>query len=77
MSSIGASCAGVYVMQKRQKEKTLRMEEERARKSGETHHQDSKAATRGHGGGGGSALGKGKKVHPGNFSTQNPEGSEA
>ncbi|KAM6563744.1 hypothetical protein CsatB_023742 [Cannabis sativa] len=75
MSSIGASCAGVYVMQKRQKEKMLRMEEERARK-GETH-QDSKAATRGHGGGGGSALGKGKKVHPGNFSTQNPEGSEA
>ncbi|KAK5843330.1 hypothetical protein PVK06_005783 [Gossypium arboreum] len=30
MSSVGASCAEVYVMQKRQKEKMKRMEEEKA-----------------------------------------------
>ncbi|KAH1113782.1 hypothetical protein J1N35_007160 [Gossypium stocksii] len=30
MSSVGASCAEVYVMQKQQKEKMKRMEEEKA-----------------------------------------------
>lgn len=60
MSSIGASSAGVYVMQKRQKEKMEKMEEERARRGEKT--EDNKAPR------GGSALGKGKKVHPGNLS---------
>ncbi|PON65265.1 hypothetical protein PanWU01x14_117820 [Parasponia andersonii] len=64
MSSIGASCAGVYVMQKRQKEKMERMEEERARR-GES--QDNKVAGSGRSGGGSNTLGRSKKIHPGNF----------
>ncbi|PON54203.1 hypothetical protein TorRG33x02_303210 [Trema orientale] len=64
MSSIGASCAGVYVMQKRQKEKMERMEEERARR-GES--QDNKVAGSGGSGGASNTFGRSKKVHPGKF----------
>lgn len=63
MSSMGASYAGLHLMQKRQKEKTERKEEEeKATKSGEPshnadhlHHQDMKV---------GRSI---NKVHPGNF----------
>lgn len=61
MSSIGASYAGVYVMQKRQKEKMERKEEEeRATKSGEASHVDHHHQAM--------KVGKTKKVFPaGNF----------
>ncbi|KAK9949696.1 hypothetical protein M0R45_005213 [Rubus argutus] len=62
MSSMGASYAGVYVMQKKQKEKMERMKEEKARRSGESSSnvdvQDIKVSTQ---------YGRNKKVHPGNI----------
>ncbi|KAK9272377.1 hypothetical protein L1049_002748 [Liquidambar formosana] len=59
MSSIGVSFAEVYVLRERQKEKMRRMDEERARRSGEGRCGDEKKV-------GGSALGRKKKkqVHP-------------
>uniref|UniRef100_A0A2N9EUS9 Uncharacterized protein n=1 Tax=Fagus sylvatica TaxID=28930 RepID=A0A2N9EUS9_FAGSY len=65
MSSIGASCAEIYVMRKRQKEKLKRMEEERVRK-GESSVEESKVS--------GSTIGRSKKVHPGFFTSQNSAG---
>ncbi|KAF3969578.1 hypothetical protein CMV_006642 [Castanea mollissima] len=65
MSSIAFSCAEVYVMKKRQKEKLKRMEEERANR-GESSEEERKVS--------GSTLGRSKKVHPGNFPTQNSAG---
>lgn len=62
MASIGASCAGVYVMQKRQIEKMERKQaEERARRgeSGVDQGRNKQAAA--------GAAGRNKKVHPGNF----------
>ncbi|KAK8586680.1 hypothetical protein V6N13_085706 [Hibiscus sabdariffa] len=59
-TSVGASCAEVYLMRKRQKEKMKRMEEERG-KRGETSttaaaniHEDRKPTT----------VGGKSKVHP-------------
>ncbi|EXB80856.1 hypothetical protein L484_020115 [Morus notabilis] len=61
MASIGASCAGVYVMQKRQIEKMERKEAEERARSGESgvdkDHRNNKAA----------GAGRNKKVHPGSF----------
>lgn len=55
MSSIGASCAGVYVQQKRLEDKLKRAEEGRERKSGEGGGEKT----------GSSKGGKTKKIHPG------------
>lgn len=68
MSSIGASYAGVYVMQKRQKEKLERMkQEERARRGngGSTVDDQEIKATQ---------YGRNKKVHPGNFPASDSTG---
>ncbi|XWS29487.1 hypothetical protein CRYUN_Cryun24cG0033000 [Craigia yunnanensis] len=59
MSSIGASCAEVYLMRKRQKEKMKRMEEERLRRGETSGIKERKAGT---------VLGR-SKVHPGNFTS--------
>lgn len=67
MSSIGASYAGVYVMQKRQKEKLERMkQEERARRGngGSTVDDHEIKATQ---------YGR-NKVHPGNFPASDSTG---
>ena len=61
MASIGASCAGVYVMHKRQIEKMERKEAEERAKRGETKDED--IQTNKVSGGGG----RSKKVHPGNY----------
>ncbi|KAF5458098.1 hypothetical protein F2P56_022159 [Juglans regia] len=62
MSSIGFSCAAVYVMKKRQEEKLKRMEEkERVKRSGEKRGEDGKLAVDG------STVGRREKVHPGHF----------
>ncbi|GMI99409.1 hypothetical protein HRI_003610200 [Hibiscus trionum] len=61
-TSIGASCAEVYLKQKRQKEKMKRMEEERARRgesSGANAIEDRKPTA---------VVGR-SKVHPGNFTS--------
>ncbi|KAL2332796.1 hypothetical protein Fmac_014009 [Flemingia macrophylla] len=55
MSSIGARSAEIYVMEKRQKEKMKRMEEERVQR-GEVSAEERKVAS--------SSVGK-NKVHPG------------
>ncbi|RDX58167.1 hypothetical protein CR513_62537, partial [Mucuna pruriens] len=55
MSSIGARSAEIYVMEKRQKEKMKRIEEERVRR-GEVSAEERKVAS--------SSVGK-NKVHPG------------
>ncbi|WRX11408.1 hypothetical protein QQP08_003895 [Theobroma cacao] len=60
MSSIGASCAEVYLMRKRQKEKMKRIEEERARRGETTTGIEERKA--------GTLVGK-SKVHPGNFTS--------
>ncbi|XVF15122.1 hypothetical protein REPUB_Repub09cG0122100 [Reevesia pubescens] len=65
MSSIGASCAEVYLMRKRQKEKMKRMEEERSVRRGETTGIEEKKPA-------GTIVGR-SKVHPGNFTS--PDGS--
>ncbi|KAK5785388.1 hypothetical protein PVK06_039970 [Gossypium arboreum] len=62
MSSIGASCAEVYLMRKRQKEKMKRMEEESVRRgetSGTTGTIEERKPT---------VSGR-NKVHPGNFTS--------
>ncbi|XVE83213.1 hypothetical protein DITRI_Ditri16bG0069300 [Diplodiscus trichospermus] len=59
MSSIGASCAEVYLMRKRQKEKMKRIEEERVRRGESTGIEEKKA---------GNIVGR-SKVHPGNFTS--------
>ncbi|PRQ48882.1 hypothetical protein RchiOBHm_Chr2g0115661 [Rosa chinensis] len=68
MSSIGASYAGVYVMQKRQKEKLVRMkQEERARRgdgSSTLDDQDIRPTQ----------YGRKKKVHPGDFPASDSTG---
>lgn len=65
MSSIGASCAQIYVMKKRQKENMKKMEEERVRR-GESSVEERKA--------GSSTVGMSKKVHPGYFPSQDSAG---
>ncbi|KAL6225258.1 hypothetical protein ACLB2K_004109 [Fragaria x ananassa] len=62
MSSIGASYAGVYVMQQKQKEKMERMKKEKERKresSSNVDDREIKVTT--------AQSGRNKKVHPGNF----------
>ena len=59
MSSIGASCAEVYLMRKLQKEKMKTMEEERVRRGETTGIEEKKAGT---------VVGR-SKVHPGNFTS--------
>ncbi|KAL6227820.1 hypothetical protein ACLB2K_001776 [Fragaria x ananassa] len=60
MSSLGASYAGVYVMQKRQKEKLERKKQEERARRGDGNRalddQDTRATQ----------YGRSKKVHPGN-----------
>jgi hypothetical protein len=70
MASIGASCAQVYVMQKRQEEKMKRMEEERAAGKGESKVEEEgrKVAAVG---------GPSKKVHPGHFPPEDSAGKPA
>ncbi|KAG2711803.1 hypothetical protein I3843_04G087500 [Carya illinoinensis] len=59
MSSIGASCAAVYVMKKRQEEKLKRMEEkERVKRGSEKIGEDGKVD---------GSVGRSKKVHPKHF----------
>lgn len=58
MSSIGARSAEIFVMQKRQKEKMKRMEEERVRKGEVSGDQERKVVAS-------SGVGKSNKVHPG------------
>ncbi|EOX92223.1 hypothetical protein QQP08_003897 [Theobroma cacao] len=60
MSSIGASCAEVYLMRKRQKEKMKRMEEERVKRGETTTGIEERKA--------GTIVGR-SKVHPGNFTS--------
>ncbi|XVF17170.1 hypothetical protein REPUB_Repub10bG0096400 [Reevesia pubescens] len=60
MSSIGASCAEVYLMRKRQKEKMKRMEEERVRRGEITGIIKERKP--------GTVSGR-SKVHPGNFTS--------
>ena len=55
MSSIGARSAEIYILEKRQKEKMKRMEEERVRR-GEVSGEERKVSS--------SGVGK-NKVHPG------------
>lgn len=63
MSSMGASCARVYVMKKKAEEKLQRMEQER---SGRREDNNSvKPPKTAHHGGGGIAGKSSKKVHPG------------
>ncbi|KAK2655915.1 hypothetical protein Ddye_008967 [Dipteronia dyeriana] len=68
MSSIGASCAEVYVMRKRHKERLQRREEERVRRGGEVGVIEK--AERVKAGAGGSVFLRTSKskIHPGNFS---------
>lgn len=68
MSSIGASYAGVHVMQKRQKEKMEKKLEQMGGRSGQSSTvQDTKV----------SAHGRKKKVYPGTFQSPNNSPVEA
>ncbi|CAN6567755.1 unnamed protein product [Malus baccata var. baccata] len=64
MSSIGASYAGVYLMQKRQKEKT---EEKKKKKNDEEHVEETSKVSAVHGYG----RNNNKKIHPGNYHAPN------
>ncbi|KAL5818295.1 hypothetical protein ACOSQ4_022137 [Xanthoceras sorbifolium] len=69
MSSIGASCAEVYVMRKRHKERLQRREEERVRRGGEVGVNNEEEAERVKGDVGSVfARSNKKKIHPENFS---------
>ncbi|KAL0461213.1 UNVERIFIED_CONTAM: hypothetical protein Slati_0008900 [Sesamum latifolium] len=59
MSSTGASYANLYVQQKRQKEKLMRMEQERGGEKAVSSGVDDCNKS--------SAGSRNKKVHPGNF----------
>lgn len=76
MASIGASCAQVYVMQKRQKEKMKRMEEEEAKRA--AGRGESKVEEEGRKvGGAAPVVRQSKKVHPGHFPPQDSAGKPA
>ncbi|ESW35614.1 hypothetical protein PHAVU_001G249700 [Phaseolus vulgaris] len=63
MSSIGARSAEIYIMEKRQKEKMKRMEEERVRR-GEVSSEERKVTS--------SSVGK-NKIHPGSEEGGTPD----
>ncbi|KAE8728269.1 hypothetical protein F3Y22_tig00004630pilonHSYRG00058 [Hibiscus syriacus] len=60
-TSIGASCAKVYLMRKHQKEKMKRMEEERKSRGENSGAIEEKKPT--------TVVGGRSKVHPGNFTS--------
>lgn len=62
MSSVGASCANVYVMKKRQEEKLQKMEEERQKR--EKRAVEDKVGGDGNDYGSNSGFARKKKVHP-------------
>ncbi|TXG60527.1 hypothetical protein EZV62_015100 [Acer yangbiense] len=68
MSSIGASCAEVYVMKKRHKERLQRREEERVRRGNEVGVIEETERVKGGGGGSVFLRINKSKIHPGNFS---------
>lgn len=60
MSSLGASCARVYIMEKQQKEKLKKMEEERLVRTSDGVGKERRSNES-------SSFGKSQKIHPGNF----------
>ncbi|KAL3728781.1 hypothetical protein ACJRO7_033372 [Eucalyptus globulus] len=69
MSSIGASCANVYVMKKRQEEKLKKLEEE-GRKRDKSDGED-KVGGDGNDSNSNSGFARNKKVHPHNSQASN------